>query len=142
MILAVALGNFTLNAQSTAMQAILKNTANRTDVVIVSGKITDISTQKPIANAKLNLSENSGVIDAVVDENGYYALALNKKAITEKDTRIEFNINGYEAALKKVRKNADFINMDIRMLPDESQQPVTGKYSAKADPFNSLVMNF
>ena len=140
--LMIALAGFSVNAQNTATEVVLKSVANRTDIVLVSGKLIDIATMKPIADAKLNLAKTNGIISAVVDENGNYALALAKSAVN-KNARIEFNVKGYEVALKKVAKSAESVGMDIRLLPDESQQPVIGKYSAvSADPFNALVMNF
>lgn len=146
----LVLAGLSVNAQSAfsgklvpATQAVINSVVNRNDVIILTGRLIDVVNYSPIVNAKLNLSEmGAGIINAAVDENGNYALALDKNVVNA-SSRIEFKVNGYETVSKKLRKkSADYIDMDVRLQPDESQQPVVVRYSMGNDPFSPLVMKF
>ena len=86
-LLALACGNLSAqttstgsSSSSTEAQAIVNSAVTNPDVMVVTGRIIDASTKKPIANAKLSFEKfGAEVLNAQIDDKGNYALALNKK---------------------------------------------------------------
>ena len=57
--------------------------------------------------------------------------------------RAGLNIEGYEDfTVKKIKRTQAYVDMDIRLLPDESKQPTVVKYVLNDDPYNTLVIKF
>jgi len=148
--LLVALTGLTMNAQTSfssqlvpATQAVLNSVVNNPSVMVITGKLIDAATSLPISNASVNFSKLSeGLVNAAVDKNGNYALAINKDLVNS-SIKLMFKIVGYEDfEVKHVKKNQAFVDMDVRLLPDESKQPTVVKYVLGDDPFNTLVIKF
>ena len=148
--LLVALVGLTVNAQSSfngklvpATQAVLNTVVTNPNVIIITGKLLNAATSNPITDANVKLSNVSkGLLNAAVDKNGNYALALDKELITA-STGLTFKIEGYEDfSVKKIKRNQAYVDMDIRLLPDESKQPTVVKYVFNDDPDNTLVIKF
>ena len=101
--LLVALVGLTVNAQSSfngklvpATQAVLNTVVTNPNVIIITGKLLNAATSNPITDANVKLSNVSkGLLNAAVDKNGNYALALDKDLVTA-STGLTFKIEGYE----------------------------------------------
>lgn len=148
--LVFALAGISVNAQSKfsgklvpATQAVLNSIVSYPDVIIVTGRLVDMASSAPIANAKLNIAKlGEGIINAAVDEKGNYALAIDKNKIDAK-SKLVFMVNGYESSTpKRIRKDVAFVDMDVRLTPDESNQPMLGRYVMNDEPFSPLVIKF
>ena len=148
--LVFALAGISVYAQSKfsgklvpATQAVLNSVVSHPDVIIITGRLIDVASSNPIANAKLNVAQlGEGIINAAVDEKGNYALAIDKSKVDAK-SKLVFKVNGYDAsAPKRIRKDIAFVDMDVRLTPDESSQPLSGKYVMNDEPFSPLVIKF
>lgn len=148
--LVVALVGLSVNAQNSfngklvpATQAVLNTVVTNPNVIIITGKLVNASTSSPITDAIVKLANVSkGLLNAAVDKNGNFALALDKDAITP-STGLTFKIEGFEDyTVKKIKRNQAFVEMDIRLLPDETKQPTVVKYVLTDDPYNTLVIKF
>ncbi len=143
----------TTNAQSTkkageptlttSPQAVTNTAVTNPDVLVLTGKILDAQTGKPVLNAKIN-QESFGeeVLQASIDEKGNYALALSKKELGE-PVRVIFKITGYKRyVVKNLDKSATYVDADIFLQPMESEEKsnATIKYKMDDNPFNPLVI--
>lgn len=150
-LLALVCGN--LNAQNTQQtgdsvtaatpQAVINNAVNR-DILVVTGRIFDATTNQPITNAKLNFDKfGDELLQASVNEAGHYAIALDKKELGE-PIRIVFKVAGYKRyVVKNVSKGkSNYVDVDVYLEPMESMDKSTAKikYEMNSDPFNPLVI--
>lgn len=128
---------------TTSPQAVTNTAVTNPDVLVLTGKILDAQTGRPVLNAKIN-QESFGeeVIQASIDEKGNYALALSKKELGE-PVRVIFKITGYKRyVVKNLDKNATYVDADIFLQPMESEEKsnATIKYKMDDNPFNPLVI--
>ncbi|MFN8297808.1 MAG: hypothetical protein U0T75_01785 [Chitinophagales bacterium] len=128
---------------TTAAPQAATTTANR-DILVVTGRIFDAGTHTAISNAKLNFDKlGDEVLQASVNEQGHYAIALDKKALGE-PIRLVFKVAGYKRYvvknLGKVKSN--YVDVDVYLEPMESNEKSTAKikYEMNDDPFNPLVI--
>ncbi len=150
-LLALVCGN--LSAQSTLSagktnltagpQAVTNHAIANPDVLVVTGKILDAETGKPIVNAKINFDKfGEELLQASIDDKGNYALALNKKELGE-PVRLVFKISGYKRfTIKGIDKAQTYIDADIFLQPMESEEKSNAnvKYQMNNDPFNTMVI--
>ena len=124
-------------------QAVTNHAVTNPEVLVLSGKIMDASTQKPIANAKINFDKfGEELLQASIDDKGNYAIALNKKELGE-PVRIIFKISGYKRyVIKSIDKNATYVDADIFLQPmvSDEKSNATVKYLMNDDPFNTMVI--
>ena len=136
--LAAGQTNLTANTQAVTTHAI-----TNPDVLVVTGKIIDAVTRKPISNAKINFEKfGEEMLQASIDEKGNYALAMNKKELGE-PIRVIFKIAGYKRyVIKNVDKNQTYVDADIFLQPMESDEKsnATVKYTMSDDTFNTMVI--
>jgi 5-hydroxyisourate hydrolase-like protein (transthyretin family) len=150
-LLAFVCGNLSAQNTSTAgktnltagPQAVCNHAVTNPDILVITGKIIDAVTGKPIANAKINFDKfGEELLQASVDDNGNYALALNKKELGE-PIRVVFKVGGYKRyAIKNIDKAKTFIDADIFLQPTESDEKSKAdvKYIMRDDPFNTMVI--
>lgn len=150
-LLAFVCGNLSAQNTSTAgktnltagPQAVTNHAITHPDVLVVTGKIIDAVTQKPISNAKINFDKfGEELIQASIDDKGNYALALNKKELGE-PIRVIFKIAGYKRyVIKSVDKNQTYVDADIFLQPMDSDEKSNAsiKYLMNDDPFNTMVI--
>ena len=102
--------------QAPATQAVLTALITNPNGVVISGKLIDASNSKPITNAKINFGKmGSGVVNAAVDKDGNYALAINKNVI-KNHTTLSFKIDGYnDLEIKRVNTKRELQQMDVRL---------------------------
>ena len=150
-VLALACGN--LSAQNTLTngktvqindaQAVANHAITNPDVLVVTGKIIDASTNEPITNAKINFDKfGDELLKASIDNKGNYAIALNKKELGE-PVRVTFKIAGYKRfTIKSVDKWQTYMDADIFLQPMESEEKSNAniKYVLSDDPFNTMVI--
>ncbi len=129
--------------QAPATQAVLTALITNPNVVVISGKLIDASNSKPITNAKINFGKmGSAVVNAAVDKDGNYALAINKDVIKNHAT-LSFKIDGYnDLEIKRVNTKRELQQMDVRLLPIETHEVPNVKYVLSDDPYNTLVIKF
>lgn len=124
-------------------QAVTNTAVTNPDVLVVTGKILDATTKKPVANAKINFDKfGDEVLQASIDDKGNYALALNKKEMGM-PVRVIFKVNGYKRyVVKSLDKNATYVDADIFLQPMESEEKSNANITYKMDdnPFNPLVI--
>lgn len=151
LILAFACGN--LSAQTTPAgtqksltagpQSVVNNVVTNPNVLVVTGKIMDAQTRKPISNAKINFDKfGEELLQASIDDKGNYALALNKKELGE-PVRVIFRVAGYKRfVVKNLDKSATYVDVDVYLQPIESEEKSNGTVTYKMDdnPFNPLVI--
>jgi hypothetical protein len=129
--------------QAPATQAVLTALITNPNVVVISGKLIDASNSKPITNAKINFEKvGTGVVNAAVDKDGNYAIAINKDVIGN-HTSLSFKIDGYnDLKVKHVNVKRELQQMDVRLLPVEKYETPNVKYVLSDDPYNTLVIKF
>ena len=124
-------------------QAVTNHAITNPDVLVITGKIIDAVTQKPVSNAKINFDKfGEELLRASIDDKGNYALALNKKELGE-PIRVIFKIAGYKRyVIKSVEKDQTYVDADIFLQPLESDEKSNGtvKYIMNDDPFNTMVI--
>jgi hypothetical protein len=124
-------------------QAVTNHAITNPDVLVITGKIIDAVTRKPIDNAKINFDKfGDELLQASIDEKGNYALALNKKELGE-PIRMIFKIAGYKRyVIKSIDKSQTYVDADIYLQPMESDEKsdATVKYIMSDDPFNTMVI--
>ena len=124
-------------------QAVTNHAVTNPDVLVVTGKIIDAVTRKPIGNAKINFDKfGEELLQASIDEKGNYALALNKKELGE-PVRVIFKIAGYKRyVIKSVDKTQTYLDADIFLQPVDSDEKSNAnvKYIMNDDPFNTMVI--
>ncbi|MCS6934438.1 MAG: hypothetical protein NZM35_04710 [Chitinophagales bacterium] len=129
--------------RSETPQEVLNRAVTNPNVLIVTGKIIDAATGKPVSNARINLEKfGDELINASVDNQGNYALALNKDELGE-PIRIVFKIDGYKRyVVKNIDKTVRYVDADIYLQPAESAERSTAKvrFELNPDPFNPLVI--
>jgi hypothetical protein len=117
--------------------------ANNADVLVVTGKIIDADTKQPIKNAKINFDKfGDELLHASIDDNGNYAIALNKKELGE-PIRLIFKIAGYKRfAIKNIDKSVTHVDADLSLQPDgsDSKSNAKVKYVMDDSPFNTMVI--
>lgn len=100
---------------------------------------------QPIGKAKINLDKfGDELMQASIDRNGNYALALKKSELGE-PIRITFKIPGYKKFVaKNIDKNQSFVDINILLEPETSTIKSTGNvvYKLSSDPFNPMVFRF
>jgi hypothetical protein len=150
-LLAFVCGNLFAQNTSTAgntnlaggPQAVVNHAVTNPDILVITGKIIDAVTGKPIANAKINFDKfGEELLQASVDDNGNYALALNKKELGE-PIRVVFKVGGYKRyAIKNIDKTKTYIDADIFLQPVDSDEKSNAniKYIMRDDPFNTMVI--
>lgn len=150
-LLSLVCGN--LSAQSTlpagktnltaGPQAVTNHAIANPDVLVVTGKIMDAETGKPIANAKINFDKfGEELLQASIDDKGNYAIALNKKELGE-PVRVIFKVAGYKRfVIKSIDKAQTYVDADIFLQPMESDEKSNAniKYQMSDDPFNTMVI--
>jgi len=129
--------------QAPATQAVLTALITNPNVVVVSGKLIDASNSKPITNAKINFDKvGTGVVNAAVDKDGNYAVAINKDLV-KNHASLSFKIDGYnDLKINRINVKRDLQQMDIRLLPVETHETPNVKYVLSDDPYNTLVIKF
>jgi hypothetical protein len=143
-----------LSAQSAApksvkllssTQAVMNSVINNPDLMVITGRITDAETQLPITDAKINFDRfGEELVNAAIDKEGNYALAINKKEIGEQ-IRIIFKIEGYQRYIaKSVKCDKPIVDLDLDLWPDDSKQASSAhiRYTLSDDPNNTLVIKF
>ena len=124
-------------------QAVTNHAITNPDVLVVTGKIIDAVTKKPISNAKINFDKfGEELLQASIDDKGNYALALNKKELGE-PIRVIFKIAGYKRyVIKSFDKKETYVDADIFLQPMESDEKSSAnvKYIMNDDPFNTMVI--
>ena len=124
-------------------QAVTNHAVTNPDVLVVTGKIIDAVTRKPIGNAKINFDKfGEELLQASIDEKGNYALALNKKELGE-PVRVIFKIAGYKRyVIKSVDKTQTYVDANILLQPVDSDEKSNAnvKYIMNDDPFNTMVI--
>lgn len=147
-ILIFACGNLFAQSETDSQltantQAITNNVVTNPDVLVLTGKIVDAVTNKPIANAKINFDKfGEEMLQASIDEKGNYALALDKKELGE-PVRIIFKISGYKRyTIKNIDKAQSYMDADIFLQPLDSEEKSNAnvKYIMNDDPFNTMVI--
>ncbi|MBS1612119.1 MAG: hypothetical protein JST49_04810 [Bacteroidetes bacterium] len=149
-LLALACGNLSAqtsstgsSSSSTEAQAIVNSAVTNPDVMVVTGRIIDASTKKPIANAKLSFEKfGAEVLKAQIDDKGNYALALNKKEMAL-PIRVVFKVAGYKRYVAKaIDKESTYVDIDVFMQPLESEEKSEAEvtYQMNDSPFNPLVI--
>lgn len=150
-LLALVCGN--LSAQNTPTtgetsltagpQAVANHVVTNPNVLVVTGKIMDAQTMKPIQNAKINFEKfGEELLQASIDDKGNYALALNKTELGE-PVRVIFKIPGYKKyVVKSLDKTTNYVDVDVYLQPMESEEKSNGNVTYKMDdnPFNPLVI--
>ena len=150
-LLALVCGN--LSAQNTSSagnsslsvgpQAVTNHAVNNPDVLVVTGKIVDASTGKPVSNAKINFGKfGEELLQASIDDKGNYALAMNKQELGE-PVRVIFKIAGYKRfVIKNIDKAQTYVDADIFLQPMESDEKSDAnvRYIMNDDPFNTMVI--
>ncbi len=150
-LLAFVCGNLSAQNTSTAGKNNISNEAQHVsnaaitnpDVLVITGKMLDATNRKPIAGAKINFEKfGDELLQASIDEEGNYALAMNKKELGE-PIRVIFKIEGYKRyTIKSIDKSRTYIDADIFLQPLESEEKSTAdiKYTLSDDPFNVMVI--
>jgi hypothetical protein len=150
-LLALVCGN--LYAQNTSTAGETKSTPSpqvvsnspiiNPDVLVVTGRIVDAVTKKPISNAKINFEKfGEELLQASIDAKGNYAIALSKKEMGE-PIRVIFKIAGYKRyTIKNIDKTESYIDADIFLQPMDSEEKSAAnvKYTLSDDPFNTMVI--
>ena len=130
---------------SSSAQEVAAKASSDANVLIVSGKILNANTMQPIGKAKINLDKfGYELMQASIDRNGNYALALKKSELGE-PIRITFKIPGYKKFVaKNIDKNQSFVDINILLEPETSTIKSTGNvvYKLSSDPFNPMVFRF
>lgn len=129
---------------SAGPQAVTNNAIANPDVLVITGKIIDAESKKPVPHAKINFDKfGEELLQASIDDKGNYALALNKKELGE-PVRVIFKVAGYKRyVIKNVNKKATYVDADIFLQPLESEDKSNGtvKYVMRDnDPFNTMVI--
>lgn len=131
------------NTLSAGPQSVMNNAVTNPDVLVVTGKIIDATSKKPIQNAKINFDKfGDELLQASIDAKGNYAIALNKKELGE-PVRVIFKIAGYKKyVVKNVDKNVNYLDADIYLQPlnSEEKSQANVKYVMNEDPFNTMVI--
>jgi hypothetical protein len=131
------------NSLTAGPQAVTNNSVTNPDVLVVTGKIIDATTNKPVKNAKINFDKfGDELLQASIDEKGNYAIALNKKELGE-PVRVIFKIAGYKRyVVKNIDKTATYVDADIFLQPLDSDTKSNAqvKYTMSEDPFNTMVI--
>jgi hypothetical protein len=129
----------------SSTQAVLNSVINNPDMIVITGKMVDADTHEPITDAKINFNRfGDELVNAALDKDGNYALALNKKEIGEQ-VRITFKIEGYQKYVAKcVKKDKAVVDLDLFLNPDYTNNPTSAnmKYTLNNDAFNTLVIKF
>lgn len=129
----------------SSTQAVMNSVVNNPDMMVITGRIVDAETQLPITNAKINFDKfGDELVNAAIDKQGYYALAINKKEVGEQ-IRVIFKIEGYQRYIaKSIKCDKSYVDLDLNLWPDDSKQVSTAniKYTLSDDPFNTLVIKF
>lgn len=124
-------------------QAVTNHAITNPDVLVITGRIIDAVTKKPISNAKINFDKfGEELLQASIDDKGNYALALNKKELGE-PIRVIFKIAGYKRyAIKNFDKTQTYVDADIFLQPIDSDEKSSAdvKYIMNDDPFGSMVI--
>lgn len=126
-------------------QEVAAKASSDANVLIVSGKILNAATLQPIGKTKINLDKfGDELMQASIDKNGNYALALKKDELGE-PVRITFKIPGYKKFIaKNIDKSQSFVDINILLEPETSTVKSSGEvvYKMSTDPFNPLVFRF
>lgn len=126
-------------------QEVASKASSDANVLIISGKILNAATLQPIGKTKINLDKfGDELIQASIDKNGNYALALKKDELGE-PVRITFKIPGYKKFVaKNIDKSQSFIDINILLEPESSTAKSSAQivYKMSSDPFNPLVLRF
>ena len=126
-------------------QAVINSVVNNPNMIVITGSIRDAETSLPITDAKINFDKfGDELVNAAIDKDGNYALAINKKEVGDQ-IRVIFKIEGYQRYIaKSIRCDKPFVDLDLNLWPDDSKQASTAsiKYVFKDDPFNTLVVKF
>lgn len=135
----------TAHAKTTAggPQAVTNHAVTNPDVLVITGKIYDATTMAAVKNAKINFDGfGEELIQASIDDNGNYALALNKNELGDA-VRIIFKIGGYKRFVAKgIDKKQTFVDVDVYLQPMSAEEKSDGNvtYKMNDDPFNPLVI--
>ncbi|HRN94563.1 MAG: hypothetical protein M9931_01930 [Chitinophagales bacterium] len=139
--------NISLHQKKSANQAqeVAAVASKDDNILIVSGKILNAITLQPIGKAKINLEKfGDELIQASIDQDGSYALALKKNELGE-PIRISFKLPGYKKFVaKNIDKERSFVDINILLEPEASVTKSTGTitYKLNTDPFNPMVLRF
>ena len=147
--LTLGLGQLSAQTAQTKLlpntQAVMNSVINHPDLMVITGRITDAETKLPITDAKINFDKfGDELVNAAIDKDGNYALAINKKEVGDQ-IRVIFKIEGYQRyTAKSIRCDKPFVDLDLNLWPDDSKEASTAsiKYIFKDDPFNTLVVKF
>ncbi|MFN8308771.1 MAG: hypothetical protein U0T73_02295 [Chitinophagales bacterium] len=125
-------------------QEVVNLMINHPDILVVTGKIYDAETQKPITDARINFNKfGDELLKAAIDKDGNYALAIQKKEIGD-PISIIFKVEGYRKyTAYNIKKSAAVVDLDLKLQPDFSKENSSAvKYVLNDDPFNTLVIKF
>ena len=153
-LLALTLAAGQLSAQSaepksvkllSSTQAVLNSVVNNPDLMVITGRIIDAETSLPITDAKINFDKfGDELVNAAIDKQGNYALAINKKEIGEQ-IRVIFKIEGYQRYIaKSIKCDKPVVDLDLDLYPDANSQASNAhiKYTLSDDPNNMMVIKF
>lgn len=149
-LLAFACGNLSAQTSSTGSsststeaQAVVNSAVTNPDIMVVTGRLIDATTKKPIDNAKMKVDRiNNVVLNAHIDDNGNYAVVLNKKEMA-KPIRVVFKVTGYKRYVAKaIDKESASVGIDIYMQPLDSEEKSEAEVTNQMNesPFNPLVI--
>lgn len=128
---------------SAGPQAVTNQVVVNPNVLVLTGRIIDAETGKPVTNAKINFDKfGDELLQASMDDKGNYAIALNKSELGE-PIRVIFKVQGYKRyVVKSVDKSINFVDADIFLEPVETAEKSNAniKYQLNDDPFNPLVI--
>jgi len=131
------------SSPTTSPQVVANSVVTNPNILIVTGRIVDAQTGKPIENAKINFDKfGDEMVQASIDEKGNYALALNKLELGE-PIHVIFKINGYKRyTVKNIDKTKTYVDIDVYLQPMDSEEKSNGNITYKMDdsPFNPLVI--
>ena len=126
-------------------QAVMNSVINHPELMVITGKITDAETQLPITDAKINFDKfGDELVNAAIDKDGNYALAINKAEIGDQ-IRVIFKIEGYQRYIaKSIKCDKPIVDLDLNLYPDNSTQASSAqiRYTLSDDPNNTLVIKF
>jgi Icc-related predicted phosphoesterase len=127
-------------------QEVAAKASTDANILIISGKILNAATLQPIGKTKINVDKlGDELVQASIDSNGNYAIALKKDELGE-PIRIIFRVPGFKKFVAKhIDKSKSFADINILLEPEFSHTKKAGTsvvYKMNTDPFNPLVLKF
>lgn len=116
------------------------------NAIILTGKVIDIVNHHAITNGEISLSgAGKELIDATVDHNGIYAIALDKSELRF-PIHVKIRIEGYKKfIIKDLMPTSDVIYSDILLTPEQDvyyHDEPSKKILMTDDPFTKLIIQY